>query len=110
MIHWNPDPIIFSFGPMHIRWYGLMFLMSFSAGYQIFKWMCQKEKKPIESLDSLLSYVVAGTIISARLGHCFFYEPQYFLAHPLEIFAIWHGGLASHGGGIGVLVAIWLFS
>lgn len=110
MIHWNVDPTIFSLGPLYLRWYGLMFLISFTVGNFIFRWMCKKENKSVDGLDSLLTYVVAGTIIGARLGHCFFYEPQYFLSHPLEIFAIWQGGLASHGGGIGVLVSIWLFT
>ena len=75
-----------------------------------FRWVCLKESKSALLLDTLLTYVVLGTTIGARLGHCFFYEPVYFLNHPLEIFYIWQGGLASHGGGIGVLLAIWLFA
>lgn len=110
MINWRPDPIILSAGPLHVRWYGLMFLASFTAGYYLFKWMCHVEKKPADHIDELLFYVTAGTIIGARLGHCLFYEPQYFLQHPLEIFAVWQGGLASHGGGLGVVIAIWLFT
>lgn len=110
MIHWNVDPIIFSLGPLHVRWYGLMFVIGFAISHRIFQWMCEQEKKSTEALDELLTYIILGTTIGARLGHCLFYEPLYFLQHPLEIFAIWQGGLASHGGGLGVIFAIWLFS
>jgi phosphatidylglycerol:prolipoprotein diacylglycerol transferase len=110
MIHWNVEPDIFTVGPLRLRWYGLMFLVGFTLGYRIVKKMCIREGKPVLPLDNLLVYLVAGTTIGARLGHCFFYEPDYFLAHPLEIFMIWKGGLASHGGGIGVMIALWLFS
>lgn len=110
MIHWSPDPILFSAGPVKVRWYGLMFVIGFAVGQRLVAWMCRKENKPVEHLDTLLFYIVAGTIVGARLGHCLFYEPLYFLNHPLEIFAVWQGGLASHGGGLGVLIAVWLFS
>ena len=60
-------------------------------------------------LDRLTVYIVIGTVVGARLGHCLFYEPSYYLSHPVEIFKIWHGGLASHGGAIGILLALWLF-
>lgn len=110
MIHWDVDPDLVAFGPLRVRWYGLMFLLGFSLGYRIVKKMCLREGKPTELLDTLLVYLVAGTTIGARLGHCLFYEPDYFLAHPLDIFKIWQGGLASHGGGAGVLIALWLFS
>lgn len=110
IIRWNPDPILFAIGILKIRWYGLAFLIGFSLSYRIMGYFCENESRPFRSIENLLYYVVAGTIIGARLGHCFFYEPQYFLANPLEIFAIWNGGLASHGGGIGVLLSIYLFS
>src|SRR5438045_4062015 len=101
MISWNVDPDIVSMGPLRIRWYGVMFLCGFSIGYQIVKKMCLREGKTTEKLDELLLYLVFGTAIGARLGHCLFYEPAYYLAHPLDILKIWEGGLASHGGGIG---------
>lgn len=97
-------------GPVRIRWYGLMFLLGFSVGYFVIKRMCAIEKKSFERLENLLIYLVAGTAIGARLGHCLFYEPAYYLSRPLEIFKIWEGGLASHGGTIGVILAIWLYS
>lgn len=110
MIHWNVAPEIFSLGPVHLRWYGVLFLTGFLIGYKIVEKMCIWEDKPTDKLDQLLIYLIAGTAIGARLGHCFFYEPEYYLNHPLEIFAIWKGGLASHGGGIGVMISLFLFS
>jgi phosphatidylglycerol:prolipoprotein diacylglycerol transferase len=110
MIQWNPDPDILSVGPLHVRWYGLMFLLGFSIGYAIIRWMCQIEKKKFEELEGLLVYVMAGTMIGARLGHVLFYAPGYYLSHPLEILKIWEGGLASHGGTLGVILGVWLYS
>lgn len=110
MIHWNPDPDLFSIGFFHVRWYSLMFLIGFSVGYQLFLRMARKEGKPEGGFDNLLTAVVLGTIIGARLGHCLFYEPEYFLANPLEILKVWQGGLASHGGTVGVIVVLWWFS
>lgn len=110
MIHWHPNPEIIQLGFVHLRWYGLMFLIGFFVSVKAFSWICIQEKKRNLEIDSLLVYIVLGTIIGARLGHCFFYEPKFYLENPFEILAIWHGGLASHGGGIGVLIAIWLFS
>lgn len=109
MFHWNVDPIIVSFGFVQIRWYSLMFLLGFSMGYKIMEKICQEEGKSPEKLDSLLVHVVLGTTIGARLGHTLLYEPGYYLTHPLEIFKIWEGGLASHGGVLGVIIAIALF-
>jgi prolipoprotein diacylglyceryl transferase len=112
LIHWNANPDIVSFGAFHVRWYSLMFLIGFSASYQLMSWMCRRENKPTEPLDTLLVYAFVGTTVGARLGHCLFYEPDYYLTaeHWVEIFQIWKGGLASHGGTIGVMTALWLFS
>lgn len=109
VIHWNVSPEIVSLGPLHLRWYGLMFLTGFSLGFMGMKKICEWEGKPVDRLDSLLVHLVLGTTIGARLGHCLFYDPVYYLSHPIEIFKIWEGGLASHGGVIGVLIATWLF-
>ncbi|PIS09836.1 MAG: prolipoprotein diacylglyceryl transferase [Bdellovibrio sp. CG10_big_fil_rev_8_21_14_0_10_47_8] len=109
MIHWNVSPEIFELGPLRVRWYGLMFLTGFSLGYQGMKKICQWEGLPVEKLDSLLVHLVLGTTIGARLGHCLFYDPVYYLSNPLEILKIWEGGLASHGGGVGVIIATWMF-
>lgn len=109
-IYWNIRPEILQFGPLTVRWYGLFFAILFAIGYVIARWQFRVEHKDESQLDSLLVYVVIGTIVGARLGHCLFYEPGYYLSHPLEILKVWEGGLASHGGALGVMIAVWLFS
>ena len=110
MIHWNVEPDLIHLGPVRVRWYGLMFLIGFTIGYFIVKDICRRENKPFERLENLLVYLVIGTAVGARLGHCLFYEPDFYLSHPLEILKIWEGGLASHGGTVGVIIAIWLYA
>lgn len=110
MIYWNISPDIFSLGPITIRWYGLLFALSFVIGYQIMLVIFKKENKTEEDLNDLVWYMILGTVIGARLGHCLFYNPVYYLGHPIEILEIWKGGLASHGAAIGILTAIYLFS
>ena len=109
-IIWDPSPELFRIGAIAVRWYGLFFALSFVLGYYLFLKFFKKEQVPVEELDLLTMYMVVGTIVGARLGHCFFYEPQYFLSHPVEILYIWKGGLASHGAAIGILLALWFFS
>lgn len=109
-IPWNVNPEIFHFGKFAIRWYGLLFASSFFFGYFIMAWFFKKEKIPEVILDRVTLYMALGTIIGARLGHCLFYEPGYYLLQPLEILKIWHGGLASHGAGIGIFIALYLFA
>lgn len=109
-IPWNVNPEIFSVGKFAIRWYGLLFASSFFFGYLIMARFFKKEKIPEEVLDRLTLYMALGTIIGARIGHCLFYEPGYYLSNPVEILMIWHGGLASHGAGIGIFIALYLFS
>ncbi|MFP4018175.1 MAG: prolipoprotein diacylglyceryl transferase [Bacteroidales bacterium] len=108
-IVWDVDPEIFSIGPLSVRYYGLFFALGFLIGYYIFMRIFKIEKIPVEVLDKLTIYMVVGTVLGARLGHVFFYQPDYYLSHPLEILAIWHGGLASHGAAIGILLALYLF-
>lgn len=109
-IHWNVSPEIFSIGPFTIRWYGFLFASGFLIGYYLMQVIYKREQKPVAHLDTLLWHVILGTVIGARLGHCLFYEPAHYLANPLEILKIWEGGLASHGGTIGVFIALWLYS
>ncbi|MCD4772271.1 MAG: prolipoprotein diacylglyceryl transferase [Bacteroidales bacterium] len=109
-IVWDVNPEIFRIGNFAIRWYGLLFAMSFIFGYYIMLKIFKKEGVPEKFLDKLTSYMVIATIIGARLGHCLFYEPAYFLSHPIEILKIWEGGLASHGAGIGIVAALLIFS
>jgi len=106
---WSIDPAIFKFGFLQVRWYSLLFVGSFFIGLLIMQKIFKKEGQNPEILDSLLIYLLIGTIIGARLVHCLFYEPEYYLNHPLEILYIWKGGLASHGGLLGAIIALWLF-
>ncbi len=110
IIYWNVDPEIFHWNFLSIRWYGLLFASSFLIGSFLGTWILKRENKPVESLDRFLIYVLIGTVVGARLGECLFYNPQFYFAHPLEIFKIWKGGLASHGAAIGLLTAIFLYS
>lgn len=109
-IVWNADPILFSLGPIAVRWYGLAFAIGFIIGYNIVGRMFRHEGAPEKWLGILLAYVVVATIVGARLGHVFFYEWDYYSAHPAEILKIWNGGLASHGGTIANIIAVFLFS
>lgn len=109
-VHWNMNPEIFRIGNFAVRWYGLLFASGFFFGYILMNKFFKYEHVPQELLDKLTIYVAVGTILGARLGHCFFYEPSYYLSNPSEIFKIWHGGLASHGAAIGIILAIMLFS
>jgi phosphatidylglycerol---prolipoprotein diacylglyceryl transferase len=110
IVPWDVNPEIFRIGSFAIRWYGLLFASSFLFGYIIMNRIFKNENLGEEVLDRLTIYMAIGTILGARLGHCLFYEPGYYLQHPLEILMIWHGGLASHGAAIGILIALWLFS
>lgn len=109
-IHWSVDPEIFSIGPLSVRYYGLMWALAFYLGYVVFNNFVKKEGLKEGFLDSLTMYMVIGTVLGARLGHCLFYEPAYYLSNPLEILKIWQGGLASHGAAIGILVALYFFA
>ena len=109
IIPWNVNPEIFRIGNFAVRWYGLLFASGFVFGYYIMRRIFRNEGLSDATLDRLTVYMAVGTIVGARLGHCFFYEPEYYLARPLEILKVWHGGLASHGAAIGILLALWLF-
>lgn len=109
-ITWAPDPEIFSLGPLSVRYYGLFFALAFLLGYYIVDRMFKRENAPEEWLEKLFIYVMVATVIGARLGHVFFYGWDYYSQHPEDILKVWQGGLASHGGAIGILVAIWLYS
>jgi prolipoprotein diacylglyceryl transferase len=109
-INWTFDPEIFSIGTKEIRWYALMFVLGFAIGYKIVERMWKREDINPNWIDPLLYLTVAGTVIGARLGHCLFYDPWYYLSSPLEIFKVWEGGLASHGGVLGIIVAIYFYS
>lgn len=107
---WDVSPEIFSLGPLTIRWYGPLFAGGFLLGYFIVRKIFFQEKASEEWLDKLLVYLIVGTVIGARLGHVFFYGWDYYQDHLIEIPMIWKGGLASHGGLIGLMVTFWLYA
>lgn len=108
-ITWTASPNIYD-GFVTVRWYGLMFAIGFLIGYYIVYRIFKHEGAPERWLAPLFFYVVIATIIGARLGHVLFYEPQHYLQNPIDIFKVWEGGLASHGGTIGIIIAIFIFS
>lgn len=109
-IVWDVDPWLVQFGDSFgVRWYGLLFASGFLFGYLIFNRYFKKDGISTEVLDQLTIYMALGTIIGARLGHCFFYDFEYFSKHPLEILMVWKGGLASHGAFIGIIISLYLF-
>jgi len=109
-INWNVSPEIFSIGPVTVRWYGLLFASTFLFGYIIMKKIFDRENISIETLDLLSVYMLAGVILGARLGHVIFYQPEYYIKHPLEVLQLWKGGLASHGAALGILISLFIFS
>ncbi|ANH82547.1 prolipoprotein diacylglyceryl transferase [Niabella ginsenosidivorans] len=120
-IHWHPDPELFRIGGLGVRYYSLLFAAGIIIAYLLLKKSLLQQKIPVAVLDKLLIYVVIGTFLGARLGHCLFYEPGYYLHHPLEIFIPWssttegirftgYQGLASHGAALGILLSAWIYA
>ena len=112
-IHWNVDPVLIHLGNFGIRWYSLLFVLGFVIGWYIFKWFFRREGIPEKLLDPLLYTLLICTIVGARLGHCIFYQPDYYFGSWQgfwEIFQPWKGGLASHGGTIALFLGMWWFS
>ena len=99
----------FGHGPLKVHWYGIMYLIAFAAGWFLARLRAKKPGstwKPVD-VDDFLFFCMLGTILGGRLGYVLFYKPGYYAAHPLEIFAIWQGGMSFHGGLLGVIVAMW---
>ena len=112
-IHWHVDPVLIHLGSFGIRWYSLLFVSGFILGWYIFRSFFRREGVPEKLLDPLLYTLLIATIVGARLGHCLFYQPDYYLGSWkgfFEIFMPWKGGLASHGGAIALLLGMWWFS
>jgi phosphatidylglycerol:prolipoprotein diacylglycerol transferase len=107
---WNPDPVIAHFGPLTLRWYGVLFASGFVISTPVFNHIFRSENVSPRWVDVLTIYMVVGTIVGARLGHIFFYEPDMLLSDPLEVFRVWHGGLASHGATLSIPLTCWLFA
>ena len=121
MIVWNPSEVAFSIGNFGVRWYGLCWCIGLALAYVVVLKLYQRQRIPAEKFDSLFLYCFVGILVGARLGHCLFYEPGYFLSHPLEMVlplrqmpdGDWkftgYAGLASHGGTLGLMTALWLY-
>ena len=112
LLHPQFDPVAFSLGPLAIRWYGLMYLVAFAQFLLLGRWLIKQRnaRMTVEQLDDLLFYGMLGVIIGGRLGQVLFYEPAYYLANPMEIVAVWKGGMSFHGGFLGVLIAMTLWA
>ena len=111
----NPiSPVAFSILGMPVRWYALAYVAGFVIGYWLLRKMLFSKSSPVlldkKQLDDLFTAVILGVVIGGRLGYVLLYDPMFFVAHPLEIFAVWHGGMSFHGGLAGVLLAVWLFA
>lgn len=109
-IVWNVSPEIFDFGFFALRWYGLLFALGFVFGQRILTRIYIAEGRTEQDVDIITLYMIVGTVLGARLGHCLFYEPEVYLRDPIRILKIWEGGLASHGATIGILLSLFLFS
>ncbi len=109
-ITWDASPEIVSIGPLTFRWYGLLFAAGFLIGLYMVRRMFKEEKAPDAWLDKAFIYIVVGAVLGARLGHVFFYDWEYYSKNLAEIPMVWRGGLASHGGAIGVILALWIYS
>ncbi len=116
LVHPQFDPVAFAIGPFAVRWYGIMYLLAFVQFWWLAKRRIEgpqqlvREGWSVAQLDDLLFYGVIGVIVGGRLGQVLFYEPAYYLSHPLEILAVWKGGMSFHGGFLGVLAAMVLFA
>ncbi|MDR0384603.1 MAG: prolipoprotein diacylglyceryl transferase [Prevotellaceae bacterium] len=116
-VKWDVSPEIFDFGFFQLRWYSLMFVLSFFLGANIFRKMLKREQKPAALWENILFPVFIGTFLGARLGHCLFYHPDYFIPHFWEIFIplkdgkfVGFEGVASHGAAVGILIGLYYYS
>ncbi len=108
-IDWNVDPVFLHIGDLAIRYYSLFFAIAFWLGYVITAKMFQDQKLHDNLVDKVFLYIIVATVIGSRLGHCLFYAWDYYSQHPLEILQVWKGGLASHGGTLGIIIALLIF-
>ena len=111
LIHPMPDPIAIALGPLAIRWYGLMYLLAFGLFILLGRLRVRQPHQAAAGwrnldVEDMLFYGVLGVVVGGRLGEVLFYHPQYYFSHPLDIFAVWKGGMSFHGGFLGVLVAM----
>ena len=112
------DPVALAIGPISVKWYGLAYMAGLLLGWLYIRrlldqpqlWRDDRPPFLISKVDDLLLYVTVGVVVGGRLGHVLFYEPAYYAAHPLQVFEIWRGGMAFHGGLLGTALAMWLFA
>lgn len=109
-IVWDVSPTLLKIGSIELRWYGLMWGIGFILAYEYVSRLFKREHYPEDWADKLFVYCIVSTVIGARLGHCLFYEWDYYGAHPIEILKIWKGGLASHGGVFAIILALMWYS
>ncbi|KAB8063909.1 MULTISPECIES: prolipoprotein diacylglyceryl transferase [Janthinobacterium] len=115
LIHPMPDPIAIQIGPLAVHWYGLMYVLAFALFIILGRVRIKQPHIAVlgwkkEDLDDMLFYGMLGVVIGGRLGEVLFYRPEYFMHNPLEIFMVWHGGMSFHGGFLGVILAMYLWS
>jgi len=108
LVHPDFDPVAFTIGPLAVRWYGLLYLVGFAAGWWLGSRRLATARPPLSraAFDDLVFAAVVGVIAGGRLGYVLFYRPAYYAAHPLEVFALWQGGMSFHGGLIGVALGL----
>ena len=105
------DPVILSIGPFHLRWYGLMYIIGIALGFSfITPFLKEQLKMSKDDCLNFLSFIIVGIVLGGRLGYVFIYNAPYYIQHPLEIMAIWNGGMSYHGGALGSLIGVVLFS
>ena len=111
LIHPQFDPIAFSIGPLGVHWYGLMYLLGFLAFWLLGRRRAQDDWRGVtpDDVENLLFWGVFGVVLGGRLGYCLFYQPAWYLTHPLQIFSVWQGGMSAHGGLLGVLIVMALY-
>lgn len=109
-ISWALDPVFFSLGPLQVRYYGLLFATGFMLSFYLVSYFYKKAQLPVEEVDKLTFFVIAGAILGARFGHVFFYSWDLYEDNLWEILKVWHGGLASHGGAIGIFLAVYIYA
>lgn len=111
LIHPQFDPVAFSLGPLAVRWYGLMYLAGFFCFWLLGRRRSSEPWRGIsgEDLENLLFYGIFGVILGGRLGYCLFYQPEFYLSHPMQILHVWEGGMSAHGGLLGVIAVMILY-
>ena len=109
-VRWDVNPAFFHIGSLEIRYYGIAWALAFLVSVWFFSRFVKREGLSEKLVDSLFWYATIATVVGSRLGHCLFYQPDYYLSHPLEILNLREGGMASHGAAIGLLIGLWLFS